>query len=251
MQLEKGYSLVKNSISQSSIDKFFKSFLKICKFYAPEYFKEKDYSNFECSKLNRDLIILREKNALKFSSIYEAIWSANFLSNFYTSNNLAKIAAKFLNVKPDELCLRSPGFRMDVPHDTRNIYGWHQDSAYDKLNEIPSNGALVWCPLINTNFKNGTILLKPGSQCEDNVSTMKKKGEDLVTKQIIVPNKFLKKYKTLSLSVKKNNCAVMNANVFHKSGYNSSNKVRFTFVVRFNKILTKDYLPFRKSQISL
>ena len=66
-----------------------------------------------------------------------------------------------------------------------------------------------------------------------------------------ISNKFLNKYKTLSLSVKKNNCAVMNANVFHKSGYNGSNKVRFTFVVRFNKILTKDYLPFRKSQISL
>ena len=32
----------------------------------------------------------------------------------------------------------------------------------DKLNSIPSNGALVWCPLITTNFKNGTILVKPG-----------------------------------------------------------------------------------------
>lgn len=251
MQLEKGYSVVKNSISQSSIDKFFKSFLKICKFYAPSYFKEKNYLNFECSKLNRDLIILRQKNALKFSSIYDAIVNANFVSNFYSSNNLAKVAANFLDVKPDELCLRSPAFKMDLPCDTRNVYGWHQDSAYDKLNEIPSNGATVWCPLINTNFRNGTILFKPGSQCEDNVSTVKKKSKDLVTKQIIVPNKFLKKYKTLSLSVKKNNCAVMNANVFHKSGYNCSNKVRFTVVVKFNKILTKDYLAFRKSQVSI
>ena len=62
-----------------------------------------------------------------------------------------------------------------MPNDTRNTYGWHQDSAYDKLNSIPSNGALVWCPLITTNFKNGTILVKPGSEFENNVCVSKKK----------------------------------------------------------------------------
>ena len=36
---QKGYEIKKNSISQSSINKFFRSFIKICKFYAPEYFK--------------------------------------------------------------------------------------------------------------------------------------------------------------------------------------------------------------------
>ena len=38
--------------------------------------------------------------------------------------------------------MRSPGFRL-MYLDKRNVYGWHQDSAYDKLNSIPSNGALV------------------------------------------------------------------------------------------------------------
>lgn len=41
----------------------------------------------------------------------------------------------------------------------------------------------------------------------------------------------------------------MNANVFHKSGENTSNKVRFTFVVRFNKFLTKDYFYYQKGQV--
>ena len=30
--------------------------------------------------------------------------------------------------------------RMDVPYDKRNTFGWHQDSAYDKLNNNPKNG---------------------------------------------------------------------------------------------------------------
>lgn len=247
--ISNGYSVVANSVSQSSIDKFFKSFLKICKFYAPNYFKEKNYKNLECPKFNRDLIYLRKQNKIMFSAIYDTLRNANFIHNFYSANFFDEIAADFLNVKKDELCMRSPGFRIDVPHDKRNVYGWHQDSAYDKLNSIPSNGALVWCPLINTNFRNGTIQLKPGSQIEKNVSYQKSRGKKLITKQILVADEYLEKYKTKSLSVKKKSCAVMYANVFHKSGENISNKVRFTFVVRFNKLLSKDYLYYKKGQL--
>tara|TARA_X000000950_G_scaffold167391_1_gene204450 strand:+ start:1785 stop:2537 length:753 start_codon:yes stop_codon:yes gene_type:complete len=245
--VQKGYEIKKSSISQSSINKFFSSFIKICKFYAPKYFEGNTYKSFDSQKLSNDLISLRKENKIKFSSIYDAIWNASFLAEFYSSNKLTNIGAKFLNCNPDELCLRSPGFRIDVPNDTRNTYGWHQDSAYDKLNSVPSNGALVWCPLISTSFKNGTILVKPGSEIEENVCVNKKKGKELVTKQLLVPKKYLDKYKTLSVPVKKNDCLVMNANVFHKSGINTSKKVRFTFVIRFNKILSKDYFFFKKS----
>ncbi len=247
--INNGYRVIKNTVSQKSIDSFFSSFLKVCKFYAPDFFKEKNYDGLDCAKFNRDIINLRKKNKLRFSSIYDTLRNANFIYNFYSSNSFDQIAAKFLNVNKDELCMRSPGFRIDVPFDKRNVYGWHHDSAYDKLNSIPSNGALVWCPLVSTNAKNGTIQLKPGSQIEENVSYHKSRGKKFITKQILVPNKFLKKYKTKSLAVKKKNCAVMHANVFHKSGENTSNKVRFTFVVRFNKFLTKDYFYYKKGQV--
>lgn len=173
-----GYSVIKNTVSQKSIDSFFNSFFKVCKFYAPNFFKEKNCYGLDCAKFNRDIINLRKKNKLRFSSIYDTLRNTNFIYNFYSSNSFDQIAAKFLNVNKDELCMRSPGFRIDVPFDKRNVYGWHQDSAYDKLNSIPSNGALVWCPLVNTNTKNGTIQLKPGSQIEENVSYLHAKGKN-------------------------------------------------------------------------
>ena len=42
---------------------------------------------------------------------------------------------------------------MDTPSDQRNIYDWHQDIVYNKLNFIPSNGVILWMPMIKTNKK--------------------------------------------------------------------------------------------------
>ena len=69
----------------------------------------------------------------------------------------------------------------------------------------------------------------------------KSRGKKLITKQILVADEYLENIKQNRCNCKKS-CAVMYANVFHKSGENISNKVRFTFVVRFNKLLSKDYL---------
>ena len=40
----------------------------------------------------------------------------------------------------------------------------------------------------------------------------------------------------------------MYANLFHKSGNNFSNKVRFTIIARFNKILSNDFYIFKKTK---
>ena len=55
---------------------------------------------------------------------------------------------------------------------------------------------------------------------------------------------YLDKYKSKSVEVKKNSCLVSLANLFHASGFNSSKQVRFVFIVRFNKILSKDFIHY-------
>ena len=84
--INNGYCVIKNTVSQKSIDSFFSSFLKVCKFYAPDFFKEKNYDGLDCAKFNRDIINLRKKNKLRFSSIYDTLRNANFIYNFYSSN---------------------------------------------------------------------------------------------------------------------------------------------------------------------
>ena len=74
-------------------------------------------------------------------------------------NRLDKIASNFLNVPKNYLSVRTFALRMDVPNDSRNLYGWHQDSSYDKYNISGTNGVVLWIPLVSTNAKNCSLII--------------------------------------------------------------------------------------------
>ena len=109
------------------------------------------------------------------------------------------------------------------------------------MNLFPKNGVVLWIPLLDADIDKGALEVKPKSHCEENIYIVKKKYAKFQSPQLIVPDKVLKKYKTEKISVNKGSCLGLYANVFHKSGKNLSNKIRFTIIARFNNILTKDF----------
>jgi ectoine hydroxylase-related dioxygenase (phytanoyl-CoA dioxygenase family) len=233
----KGYKLIKNVVKKKESEALFGSFLKVVNFCTK---KNKNFFDWKDQALHDYLIELRINNKKKFSLIYDVMQKNNALNEFCFNLHLKSLAAKFLNVDSDELMMTSQ-LRLDVPEDDRNIYDWHQDSAYDKLNRVPSNGAVVWIPLLGANIHDGTLFLKPYSQKEPNVYIKKKEWSKYISPQLTVPNQYLKKYETIQIPVKKNSALVMYPNLFHKSGNNISKKIRITVLARFNKILTKDF----------
>ena len=94
----------------------------------------------------------------------------------------------------------------------------------------------------------GALEIKPKSHSEKNVFIINSKWKKFHTPQLTVPKKYLDKYVTKIVPMKRNSCLCMFANLFHKSGKNISNKVRFTVIVRFNKINSKDFYLYRKSK---
>ncbi len=242
---KEGFKLNRKKISMSSREKLLNSFLKVLKvcLKIEDYQKVKNVKSWNNQQLHNVLINLRIKDKDRFSLIYDLMQKNICLSFFCSSNKLPNLAANFLDIKNDEMMMTSQ-FRMDTPSDKRNIYDWHQDSAYDKLNSIPSNGVILWMPMINTNKKNGTIIIKPQSQNEKNVYKIKQKWKKFVSPQLTVPNSYLKKYKSKDISVKTGDCLAMYPNLFHKSGNNTSRQIRFTILARFNKILTRDFTIF-------
>lgn len=241
-----GYKIYKKKVSKISKFRFLNSFKKILKvcLETRKFSVLKNVISWEDQILHDTLINLRINDKDKFSLIYDLMQKNICLNFFCNQNYLYNIAANFLNIKRDEMMMTSQ-FRMDTPSDKRNIYNWHQDSAYDKLNQIPSNGVVLWMPLINTNKNNGTIVIKPKSQKENNVYNLKKKWSKFNSPQLTVPNAYLKKYKSKSVPIKTGDCLALYPNLFHKSGNNQSNKIRFTILSRFNKILTKDFVIYR------
>ena len=171
---------------------------------------------------------------------------SNVLNNLPFENKLQKIAAEFLKIDEDKLGVRGVQFRIDVPSDKRNVYGWHQDNAYDNFNTNSKNGVIFWIPLINTSKYNGTLIIKPGSELSSSkCSFVKTKKSKFKSQQILVQNKFLNKYKTKHINVKKRQALLTYSGIFHKSGKNISKNIRFTIIMRYNNVFSKDFIYYR------
>lgn len=243
------YKIYKNCISNANSKKIFNLVVKSCHFYCPSIFEknEKFKDTWLDKKFINKMSNFRENFKDSFSAMYQSIKVSNEFHKILFQSNLDLIANKFLNVDCYKLLVRGAQLRMDFPKDYRNSYGWHQDNAYDEYNLNSKNGAVLWIPLVNTNKKNGTLIVKMGSEnstfdCSEEV----KKGSKYNSQQILVKKKFLKKYKSKSINCPKNSALTTYCGIFHKSGNNTSDHIRFTIVVRYNNQFSKDFKFYRE-----
>ena len=239
------YKIYKKAFSVKSSKSLFKHFINVCNFFSPEDFDKKNFNGWDDKNLASVLVKIR-KNKKLFSNIYKTLQISNELQKIIVLNKLQNIASDFLKVDPKYLTVRNAQLRIDPPKDNRNVYGWHQDNAYYDYNIESKNGVVLWIPLINTNQKNGTLVVKLGSENNSiSCSSKVKSKSKFKSEQILVKPQILKKYKSKHVNVAKNNALVIHAGTFHKSGNNTSNKVRFSIIVRFNNIFSKDFIYYR------
>ena len=242
------YKIHKNCISNTNSKKIFNLVIKSCQFYCPSLFhKDENYKKtWLDEKFINKMIDFRKNYKERFSAMYDSIQISNVFQKIVFLSNLDLIANKFLKVDKDKLMVRGIQLRMDFPSDKRNSYGWHQDNAYDEYNLYSKNGAVLWIPLVNTNKKNGTLVVKIGSQNSSfECSERFKKGTKYSSEQILVKKKFLNKYKSKSINCSKNSALVTYCGVFHKSGNNTSDHIRFTIIIRYNNQFSKDFKHYR------
>jgi len=243
-----GFSIFKNYLSKKDSEYLFNTFVNFCKFYCPNLFLNSYKKKWLDINFNNQLIKLRKDNPKIFVAIYNSFARSSAMYQFCYESKLHELAADILEENKKNLGLRDPVLRIDVPDDKRNIYGWHQDSAYSNLHINSKNEIIFWLPLVNTTKKNGTIIVKPKShEINKNVSYLKNKGGKYKSKQFLIKEKFLQKFKSSHIDVKANSVLASYGNLFHKSGFNFSKKIRFTIIVRFYKILVKDYIHYREN----
>ena len=242
------HRIYKNSIKENTSNSLFKYILRVCNFYSPKIFDKQTYPKTWTDPEFVSRMMLLRKDKEKFSSVYDSVQLSNELIKISFENNLQKIASNYLKINEKNLSIRVVQLRMDFPNDTRNSYNWHQDSAYDKFSLNSNNGVILWIPLIDTNKKNGTLVIKPGSEYSGfNCSKRVSKGDRFNSEQILVMPKYLKKYRSKHINLKKNNCLVTYSGIFHKSGINLSDHIRFTLIAKYNNQLSKDFVFYRRS----
>ena len=241
-----GFVLVKNIVPISRINTVLKTiFTMYCKYSG----NKEDFKSFNepwnTDLFHQKLIELRKNDPKSSGAIYDTLRNTLTLVQLVSDDVLVDVATQFLRKKPEEISISDHAIRIDIPGDVRNAHGWHQERSYFPQNRDGLHGMVCWIPLLDCNKENGTIHTCAGSHKEGLLNvTREQKLDTSYTTRIPVPEDYVKKYKSTIVEAKQGDAVFFNMLLFHRTGENISNKVRFTIQNRFHIATADDYIPF-------
>ena len=121
----------------------------------------------------------------------------------------------------------APIIRVDMPNDHKQSYGMHQDYPFSVGSK---NSITIWIPLQDVSTKNGCLKLVEGSH--------KMKKIYKTDKNNIIKNQYKFNFKNVPCKI--GDALIFSQCLIHKSGYNSSNSVRFSIQIRFSDLSKRD-----------
>jgi hypothetical protein len=88
---------------------------------------------------------------------YSLLQNHSFLHSLGLNKKMLGVACSLLN---DPSMYEKSVFRIDIPHETKEMAWWHQDNHYVQglVNDIT-----IWFPLFDTRIEQGPISVMPGS----------------------------------------------------------------------------------------
>ncbi len=191
------------------------------------------------------MIALRASDPKTFGALYDCAQYSVDVLRFVTDPRLLSIAADCLGDEAENLSYSGVMYRMDPPGDQRNALAWHQDRAYYPQNEDGNHGLVLTVALQDITAATGALVICPKSHREGLLAPVTADKSDYeTTEQRQVPEEAIDRYSQIHAEMKKGDLALMNLNLFHRSGANDGDRIRFTALCRFHRIMTDDYVPF-------
>lgn len=201
--------------------------------------------NWDNVQFDRKLVELRAREPRTFGALYDCAQSSIDVLRFVTDPRVVEIAANCLGDSSENLAYSGIMYRMDPPKDDRNALGWHQDRAYYPQNEGGDHGLVATIALQDIVEDTGALVICSGSQRAGFIAPVKTEKVDYEsTEQKTVPADLVGRYDQIHNEMNKGDVTVMNMNLFHRSGVNVGDRIRFTALCRFHRILVDDYVPF-------
>ena len=240
-----GYSVLRNIVPHGRIDALLENIYKLYRKYSTDTELDKLESPWKSGLFHKKLIEFRKEEPKLFGAIYDSLKTSLTLTQLVSDDIIVDNVAKFLKVEPGDVSISEPMCRLDVPDDKRNALEWHQERSFFPQNRDGLHSLVCWIPLTDVTEEMGAIHISPESHTSGLlVPTQNEKKSELSTRQISVPEEYVKKYEDLVVTVHVGDVVFFNMLLFHRSGVNISDKVRFAVQSRFHTATADDFIPF-------
>ena len=156
------------------------------------------------------------------------------LINFVCKKKLTKITSKILMKKFNLLTSYPPAFLVNLPKNRRVLYHWHTAK-----NAYPKRASYInfWVPLfVNKKKDNGSLKIAEKSHFNDDYpykefKDKKRYGKNALT-QLLVSDKYIKKFKNITLKCKTGSLYGMHKNILHSSTLNNSKNCSYVLIFK-------------------
>ena len=240
-----GFYVAKGIIDDGEIKEIFGNILE-------NYLKRNSSSEFvnlpteiHNISLNQEMIKFRESNPESFSEIYDSSQSSIPLVNLITSKKIVDISVRLLNCKISQLSQSGNMIRMDTPQDTRNKTDWHQEIAF-----VRNPGLVLWIPMVEITEDIGPLHIMKKSHLEGEIVIERNEIRDYTKSRVSqteIPDYILDKFEDSVVEMEKGDALFFDHKLIHKSGNNTSKRIRFSCQTRYMNSVSDEYASFRPS----
>ena len=239
---DNGYVVLKKAINPKYFKDLFATAVNLFKSYSDGLVKiSGDFISWEDENFHKAIIELRNKKPERFTAVYQAIQKSCSIANLNAHKDILECVAKLLKDSPANLSHTVAVLRMDVPNDTKNAFGFHQDSAYFDYPEYVKNingenNITCWVPMISVNAHRGVVKLCAKSHTKGFYHNHLK-----LPVENPIPDEIVKKHEIINVELDPGDIVFFHGAMVHASGKNASSLVRFTFVTRYYRMLKEDF----------
>lgn len=225
-----GFLLLDNFFSQSELKRFEDVLKKIIKIQLNKAQVKHPELNidFDGNEFDNAIIKLEQTDHQYIADIYDTIYSTSAFISLAAKKEISEcINLIFKRELDNPLYLDQSRCRIDTPFDPYlKKCGWHQEVFY----YVPkSDFVQTWSPLIHDAVKEtGAIEVCVGSHKE--IAKQSDKNPENEKYPFIVNESEIKKYDKQIMELKLGQLLVFSSRLIHKSGDNTSKKVRYSLV---------------------
>jgi len=238
-----GFYIAKGIINEDEIGSIFENVLQ-------NYLKRNtssectnEVTRIDSTLLNQEMIKFREENLETFSEIYDACQSSVSLVNLITSRKISEISTRLLDCEISQLSHSGNMIRMDPPYDTRNKTAWHQEIAF-----VRNPGLVLWIPLVEMTDDIGPLHILKKSHLEGEIVIERNNINDYTSSRVSqteIPDEILEKFEDSAVEIEKGDALFFDHKLIHKSGDNTSKRIRFSCQTRYMNSVLDDFASFR------